>query len=70
MSEQHPKAFISYSWSSPQHEQWVISLATELRASGVDAILDKWDLKEGHDAVAFMETMVTDPEVTKVILVF
>ena len=64
-----PKAVISYSWSSPQHEQWVINLATELRQAGVDVILDKWDLKEGHDAIAFMEKMVTDPEIKKVIIV-
>jgi hypothetical protein len=32
-------------------------------------ILDKWDLKEGHDAVAFMEKMVTDSEIKKVIIV-
>ena len=65
----NPKVFISYSWSSPQHEQWVINLATELRQAGVDVILDKWDLKEGHDAIAFMERMVTDPEIKKVIIV-
>lgn len=51
----NPKVFISYSWSSPQHEQWVINLATELRQAGVDVILDKWDLKEGHDAIAFIK---------------
>lgn len=66
---QNPKAFISYSWSSPQHEQWVIDLATELRQAGVDVILDKWDLKEGHDAIVFMEKMVTDPKIKKVIIV-
>ena len=65
----NPKVFISYSWSSPQHEEWVINLATELRHAGVDVILDKWDLKEGHDAIAFMEKMVTDPEIKKVIIV-
>ncbi|MFL9591952.1 SEFIR domain-containing protein [Aeromonas schubertii] len=64
-----PKLFISYSWSSPSHEQWVLDLATELRESGIDVILDKWDLKEGHDSVAFMEKMVTDPEISKVIIV-
>jgi hypothetical protein len=63
------KLFISYSWSSPDHEQWVLNLATELCESGVDVVLDKWDLKEGHDANAFMEKMVSDPEVTKVIMV-
>lgn len=63
------KLFISYSWSNPQHEQWVIELATSLRESGVDVILDKWDLKEGHDAYAFMEKMVSDPEIEKVAIV-
>lgn len=69
MSEESPKLFISYSWSSPEHEKWVISLATELRESGVDVILDKWHLKEGHDAFAFMEKMVTDPEIEKVAII-
>ena len=31
--------------------------------------MDKWDLKEGHDAIKFMEKMVTDPEIKKVIVV-
>jgi hypothetical protein len=47
----------------------VLRLAGELRASGVDVTLDKWDLKEGHDAHAFMEQMVTDPDIEKVIMV-
>lgn len=64
-----PKLFISYSWSNAEHEQWVIDLASSLRESGVDVILDKWDLKEGHDAVAFMEKMVTDPEIKKVVII-
>lgn len=69
MSEDHPKLFISYSWSSPEHEQWVVGLATELRESGVDVILDKWDLKEGHDAHAFMEQMVADSQIKKVAII-
>lgn len=64
-----PRLFVSYSWTSEQHAEWVIQLATELRESGVDVVLDKWDLKEGHDAHAFMESMVTDPTIAKVILV-
>ena len=63
------RAFISYSWSSPTHESWVIELATRLRTDGVDVVLDKWDLRPGHDAISFMESMVTDPAVTKVIIV-
>ncbi len=64
-----PKLFISYSWSNPSHEQVVIDLASELRKSGVDVILDKWELKEGHDAVVFMEQMVTNPDIKKVAII-
>ena len=63
------KVFISYSWSSSEHEEWVLRFATDLRESGVDAILDKWDLREGHDANAFMEKMVSDPDIKKVVIV-
>jgi len=69
MTEENLKLFISYSWSNPDHQQWVINLATQLRESGVDVILDKWELKEGHDALAFMEKMVTDPDIKKVALI-
>jgi SEFIR domain len=64
-----PKLFMSYSWSSPAQEARVIGFATELRDSGVDVILDKWDLREGQDAYLFMESMVSDPEVKEVLLV-
>lgn len=50
-----PKVFISYSWTTPEHEQRVLDIATELVESGIDTILDKWDLKEGDDADVFME---------------
>lgn len=48
---------------------WVLQLAADLRSNGVDAILDKWHLKEGQDAFAFMERMVTDPTVSKVAVI-
>jgi hypothetical protein len=64
-----PKCFVSYAWSSPDHVNWVIQLASDLRSNGVDVQLDKWHLREGHDAHAFMESMVSDPEVKKVIVV-
>lgn len=61
-----PKVFISYSWSSSDK---VLELAQRLLANGVDVILDKWDLKEGHDKYAFMEQSVTDPKVDKVLII-
>lgn len=64
-----PKLFISYSWTTTEHEAWVLKLAEELTASGVHVILDKWDLREGNDSHAFMEQMVSDPTITKVAMI-
>ncbi|TGM99679.1 SEFIR domain-containing protein [Leptospira yasudae] len=65
----HPKVFISYCWSSVEHEYFVIELATELRVKfGIDIILDKWDLKEGHDKLAFMEQKIREPDI-KVLMI-
>lgn len=64
-STEHPKIFISDSWTSPEHEQFVVDLATTLRGHGIDAVLDKGVLKPGHDKYVFMESMVVDPGVQK-----
>ena len=64
-----PQVFMSYSWSSPAHEAWVLKLAEDLAESGVHPIIDKWDLREGEDAAHFMERMVNDPAIKKVILI-
>lgn len=64
-----PRLFISYSWSSQEHEFWVVELAKRLMESGIDVILDKWELKEGHDSIAFMEKMVTDQTIAKVAVI-
>ncbi len=50
-----PKAFISYSHDSQEHKKWVLEFATRLRNSGVDAILDQWELQPGDDIPHFME---------------
>ncbi len=65
---QRKKVFISYSWTSPEHEQRVIGWAERLASDGVEVVLDKWDLQAGQDKYAFMEKMVTDPTVSKVLL--
>ena len=41
MPNDTPKLFVSYSWTSPEHEEWVLNLATELRDHRVDVVLDK-----------------------------
>lgn len=54
-----PKVFISYSHDTLEHKKWVLDLATKMRASGIDAIIDQWDLKPGDDLPTFMETNLT-----------
>jgi hypothetical protein len=63
------KVFISYSWSSELHQNWVISLANRLVQDGVDVKFDKWDLKEGHDKYSFMESMVKADDIDKVLII-
>lgn len=50
-----PKVFVSYSHDSQVHKKWVMDLAVRLRNSGVDAILDQWELQPGDDIPQFME---------------
>jgi hypothetical protein len=64
-----PKVFISYSWSSPTHQEAIRLWAERLIAEGVDVVLDIYELKEGHDKYSFMERMVTDQSVTHVLVV-
>jgi SEFIR domain. len=48
-----PKAFISCSRSSTEHQKWALSLATQLQENNVDVISDKWDLREGERRYRF-----------------
>ena len=59
---EHPKVFISYSHDSPEHRRWVSELGAKLRHSGVDAILDQWDLGPGDDVTQFMERGIIDSD--------
>ena len=63
------KVFISYCWSSPEHENWVYNLAERLMNDGIEVKYDKWDLKGGQDKNAFMESMVTDETIDKVLVI-
>ena len=63
-----PKVFISYSWTTQQHQELVREWVDRLLLDGVDVTFDIYDLQEGQDKNAFMEKMVTDPNVTHVLI--
>jgi hypothetical protein len=64
-----PKVFISYSWTSDEHSAWVADLGQRLMADGVDVVLDQWSLKHGQDVNCFMEQMVLDPTIKRVLII-
>jgi len=54
-----PLVFISYSWDSAEHKQWVLKLADLLILNGVDVLLDQYELSIGKNMFPFMEQSVT-----------
>ncbi len=65
-----PKVFISYSWSSQGHQNLIREWAERLvDQSGVDVVLDQFDLNEGDDKYVFMEKMVADKSITHVLVI-
>lgn len=57
MKRNNPTAFISYSWDSTEHKQWVKKLTNNLRKNGVDATID--DFITQHETVNLNMMMVT-----------
>lgn len=50
--------FISYSWDSESHKEWVLNLANQLLHNGVGVILDQYDLGAGKNMTHFMEVSI------------
>lgn len=64
-----PKIFISYSWHPKENQIRVEQLAERLFSDGVHCVIDIYDLRDGQDKNKFMEQMVNDPSVKKVLLI-
>jgi hypothetical protein len=64
-----PLVFISYSWKPISNKLKTIALAERLESEGVHVIIDEWNLSEGQDKFQFMEQMVNNNEVKKVLLI-
>jgi hypothetical protein len=48
------KVFISYKWEDPDHNAWVERLARDLRSRGIEALLDKWEIRYGESFSDYM----------------
>lgn len=63
------KVFISYSWTPEENKNKTLELAKKLDEAGIEVILDQTHLKFGYDKYVFMEKMVTDTSLDKVLIV-
>ncbi|MBI5593248.1 MAG: toll/interleukin-1 receptor domain-containing protein [Deltaproteobacteria bacterium] len=54
------RVFVSYSWDSNEHKQWVKRLSTKLRSDGVDVTLDQWHTAPGDQLAEFMERSIRE----------
>lgn len=64
-----PKVFISYSWHPKENQIRVEQLAERLFSDGVHCVIDIYDFRDGQDKNKFMEQMVNDPTIKKVLLI-
>lgn len=63
----NPKTFISYAWESDETKLWVKNLAIQLRADGIDAKLDQWEVVPGDQMPHFMEKFVRENDYVLII---
>lgn len=64
---QPPKIFISYSWESDEHKDWVRLLSERLTQNGVNVRLDQWHIVPGQSLTQFMEIEVQTCEFVLVV---
>ncbi len=60
--------FITYSWDSQTHKDWVRQLADKLINNGIHVLLDQYDIQPGESFTHFMEKAISNSEKVLVIL--
>ncbi|MBR3328387.1 MAG: toll/interleukin-1 receptor domain-containing protein, partial [Atopobiaceae bacterium] len=61
-----PTVFISYSWDSDEHREWVAGFADYLRNAGADVLFDG-NLKLGQRLPKFMEQSIAKADYVVII---
>lgn len=66
-TEKKITVFISYSWDSDEHKNWVKKFADELIRNGLDVYLDQYDLRSGDRTPHFMEDKIMSSDFVLVV---
>lgn len=69
MKNERKKVFVSYCWTSVEHEDFVHNFSVKLVESGINTELDKWDLEYGNYSKEFMEKIVLDETIDHVLMI-
>jgi hypothetical protein len=64
----NPLIFISYTWDDEPHKEWVLKLANRFISEGIDAIIDRHELRPGRNMPHFMERAIAKAD--KVLIIF
>ena len=62
------RVFISYKWEDESHNKWVQKFASDLRAAGIDAMLDVWEVRYGDSFTHYMTSKITEADVVLFIM--
>ncbi len=62
-SDRPPKVFLSYKWESDKHGEWVCKFAQDLRTNGINAVLDRWEVRLGESFTDYMQQHINDSDV-------
>jgi len=62
------KCFVSYKWQNDEHNLWVERLASDLRHRGIDAQLDRWELRAGDSLSGYMASRIDQASVVLCII--
>jgi transcription antitermination factor NusA-like protein len=57
------KVFVSYKWEDAAHNEWVETLARNLRRNGIEAILDRWEVRLGDSFTDYMTSRIGSADV-------
>lgn len=68
MDQNTPEVFLSYAWGTQRSTEIVENIANYLTQNGVYVHYDQWDVATGNDLNAFMEKMVQDKAISKVLM--
>ncbi|WP_062357354.1 SUMF1/EgtB/PvdO family nonheme iron enzyme [Herbidospora yilanensis] len=62
------KVFVSYKWDTEESDSWVKTFAETLRMAGIDAKLDRWEIRGGDSVIDYMASRIREADIVLFII--